>query len=241
MDLVKTEESKLANIDLVSMIDDVPVDAKDYLIPSLLLMQSTSDLVKKELARTGEIRDSVSQAKIMERGKSMEFLAFSVFKSWITLTQKGSKYIRQVPYTAENCMWPRETTFDGVDVVNYETLNYYVLLPDEIKSGLYVPYLLSFRSTNYRAGKALETARAKLQEFKKPLAFKVFSLSAQPAENDKGSWFMYQVQESRNATDQELLAAKKWFDIVKSGKTRVDESAYSESDVSHTVTESDKF
>jgi hypothetical protein len=225
MELQKVESKEIAHI-LDGMIEhEAPIDAKDYLIPSLLLMQSTSELVKQELARTGEVRDSVSHNKIMEKGKKLEFIPFSVHKTWISLTAKGNKFLRQVPYTVENCGWPREQIIDGVEVVNYETLNYYVLLPEEVKTGMFVPYILSFRSTNYRAGKTLETARAKLQEFKKPLAYKTFELSAVPQENDKGSWFAYRVAEARNSTAEELMAVKKWYDIVKSGRTKVDESA----------------
>ena len=224
------------------MAGEMPVDSRDFLIPKILLMQSTSELVKQEKARAGEIRGSVDTNKIADREGKVEIIPFTVYKTWVTFLKKGSTFVRQVPFTPENCTLPREEMVDGHEVVNFETLNYYCLLPDEIKAGMFMPYVVSFRSTSYTAGKTLESMRAKLAEFKKPLPFKTFWLSSNPRKNDKGSFYAYGITESRNTTDAELEAVKKWYQLVKGGGARVDESElHSAPAESATVAETDEF
>jgi len=213
------------------LMDETPVDAKDFLIPKLLLMQSTSTAVKEEKARVGEIRGSVGLSKIAEKEASVEIIPFSVYKTWVTLSKVGNEFIGQVPLTPANALTPREAIINGKEVLNYEALNYYCLLPSEIAGGMYTPYVVSFRSTSYMAGKALETHRAKLAEFKKPLPFKTFTLGSAPRKNDKGSFYVFTIAEARDTTEQELDAVKHWHNIVKQGAAKVDESDLEERNV----------
>ena len=204
------------------LFDDTPVDKRDFLIPKLLLMQGVSKLVAEEKARAGEIRGSIDQNKIAEKEGSVEIIPFKVFKTWVTLAKKGNEFISQVEMTPENYNKPREEIVDGVEVLNFETLNYYLLLPEEIKQGMFLPYVVSFRSTSYTAGKTLETHRARLQEFGKPLPFKTFKLGSSQKKNDKGTYFVYTISESRNSTDAELEAVKHWNSVIKQGMVKVD-------------------
>jgi len=210
------------------LMDDTPVDKRDFLIPKLLLMQSSSEKVKQEKARAGEIRGSIDQNKIAEKEGSVEIIPFAVYKTWVTLAKAGNEFVSQEPLTPMNYTKPREEIRDGVEVLNYETLNYYCLLPAEIKNGMFMPYVVSFRSTSYPAGKTLETHRARLQEFGKPLPFKTFKLGSAPKKNDKGSFYVYTIAESRDTTEVELDAVKHWHAVVKQGAAKVDESDLTE-------------
>lgn len=227
--VVKKEEASLAQYQ--GLMDDTPVDKRDFLIPKLLLMQGVSKLVQEEKARAGEIRGSIDQNKIAEKEGSVEIIPFSVYKTWVTLTKQGSEFVSQVPLTAANCQKPREETIEGVDVNNFETLNYYCLLPDEIKNGMYLPYVVSFRSTSYQAGKTLETHRARLQEFGKPLPFKTFKLGTAAKKNDKGNFYVFTIAESRDTTEAELDAVKHWHAVVKQGEAKVDDADLTERNV----------
>lgn len=220
--VAKKEEQNLALYG--NLMDETPVDAKDFLIPKLLLMQSQSEAVKQEKARAGEIRGSIDMNKISEKEGSVEIIPFSVYKTWVTLTKVGSEFIEQIPLTPANCIRPREEILNGKEVLNYETLNYYCLLPSEIASGMYLPYVVSFRSTSYMAGKTLETHRARLREFGKPLPFKTFALGCQMKKNEKGTFYVYTIAEARDTTDDELEAVKKWRNIVTQGTAKVDDS-----------------
>lgn len=231
--LAKKEETSLAQYQ--GLMDETPVDKKDFLIPKLLLMQGVSKLVQEEKARAGEIRGSIDQNKIAEKEGSVEIIPFSVYKTWVTLTKVGSEFVVQEPLTALNYNKPREEMRDGVEVINFETLNYYCLLPEEIQNGMFLPYVVSFRSTSYQAGKTLETHRARLQEFGKPLPFKTFNLGSSPKKNDKGSFYVFTISESRDTTEVELDAVKHWHSIVKQGEAKVDDADLTERNVTSSV------
>lgn len=206
------------------LFDATPIDKNDFLIPKLLLMQSVSAAVQEERARAGEIRESIDNKKITEKEGSVEIIPFGVYKTWITLSKLGSEFISQEPLTAANCAKPREQIVGGIEILNYETLNYYCILPSEVALGMFMPYVVSFRSTSYMAGKTLETHRARLQEFGLPLPFKTFNLGSSPRKNDKGNYYVFTISESRSSTEEELSAVKHWFGLIQSGKAKVDDS-----------------
>jgi len=208
-----------------SLMDSAPVDKKDFLIPKLLLMQSTSGNVKEEKARVGEIRSSTSGKKITEKEGTVEIIGFAPFKTWVVLKKQGGEFLEQFPITPENASLPREQVKDGVVVNNYETLNYYCLLTEEIKSGLCSPYMVSFRSTGYTAGKAMETKRAMLKGRGIPISFMTFNLGSAPKKNDSGSFYVFTITEGRSSTADELRAVKPWNDLVKVGDVAVDHDA----------------
>lgn len=230
--LSKAEENRLQEFG--GLMDDADVDVQDIIIPKLLLMQQMSVLVAEEKARSGEIRSSLDGKLVAEKGGEIEFIPFKMYKTWVVISDKGNEFIEQVPVTVANADRPREEQRTFVDdegkefkksVLNYMAINYYCLLPQEIEEGIFMPYVISFRSTGYMAGKTLETHRARLKEFRKPLCFRTFKLTASPRENDKGKFFAYEVSESRNTEDSELSAVKHWKSIIDQG-VKVDESEF---------------
>jgi len=225
--VIKRDEASVAMLaEFQDLMDTTPVDRKDFLIPKLLLMQSMTKLVQEEKARVGEIRGSIDQNKIADKGGAIEIIPFAVYKTWVTLSKQGSEFLGQEPITPQNCNWPREQVKDGVEVSNFETLNYYCLLPEEIRYGMFMPYVVSFRSTSYQAGKTLETHRARLQEFGKPLPFKTFWLGSLAKKNDKGNFYVFTIAESRDTLEEELNAVKHWHKLVKQGEANVDETEF---------------
>lgn len=222
--LAVSEEKKLAVYG--DLMDETPVEAKDIFLPKLSVMQSMSKAVQEEKARVGEIRGSLDNNLLAEKGAAIEFIPFGVFKTWVRFTDVNGKaeYLEQVPYTPENATWDREVYEDGKKISNMETLNYYCLLPEEIKKGEFIPYVLTFRSTSLKVGKKLETFRARLQEFRKPLPFKTFSLSTELVENEKGRWYLPALEQARDTSEEELNAVKHWHNMIKVSKVRVDES-----------------
>lgn len=209
------------------LMDEAPVAAQDILMPTMLLMQPVSKMVQDEKAKGGEFRDSLESKLLAEKGKTVEVIPFGFHKTWVRFARKdGAQVFEGIePYTPANATRQREETVDGIDYENYETINYYVLIPDEIKSGIYLPYLIRFRSTGYMAGKRLETFRAKMAEFKQPLCFSTFHIGSEQAENaQKQKYWKPTVTRGRDTTDAELQAVKKWNDLVKAGRVKVDDS-----------------
>jgi hypothetical protein len=209
------------------MQGDAPVQTSDLLIPKILLMQGQSKLVKDEKAKQGEIRDSLSGDLLGARDKAGEIIAFHSYKTWLIFHKKDGveKYVEQVPWTPENDKWAREEVAGGVTIKRVRSLNFYVLIPSEVESGVFFPKVIAFRSTSYTAGRKLETERAKLQMFGKPLALRVFNVTSVRAENEKGSFYVFDAAAGRQSSDKELEAAAMWKDLIRnSTSVRVDES-----------------
>lgn len=238
--LSKKDDARLAEYG--NLMDETPVEGKDLLLPRVLFMQPTSQLVADDKARAGEIRGSVEHNLLAEKQKPVEFIPFYSHKSWVVFQDQGQgkpKWIEEVRINASNAGWAKN---EG-DLVRYETINYFVLFPREIKEGaMCTPYLLSFRSTGFTAGKKMETYRAKLRDFKKPFCFKTFTLETKFTENDKGRFYVPEVAMTRDTEDKELSEVKRWFDLVKDARSRVDNSVYEESsEQKNTINESDEY
>jgi len=205
------------------LMDDVPVEVQDITIPKILLQQSQSGMFKEGKSKIGEIRGSMEANLIAGSGEEVEFIPFGVFKTWVTVKVAGGQFVTEIPYASARL--ERESVLDGVDVRNYQQLNYYCLLPKDIETGVYMPYVISFRSTSYMAGKALETKRALLAEFNKPLCFKTFKLWSKGDRNDAGNDYqVFNVSESRNTEPKELEAVAEWNKIIKTKNVVVDDS-----------------
>jgi len=239
-----TKTSKAAMKMASDLMDDCPVEVEDITIPKLLLQQSQSAMFREGKSKIGEVRGSLEGNLVMGVGESVDFIPFSVYKTWVTLKVKGGVFVEEVPYAKASK--EREETRDGEDLKNYQTLNYYCLLPSDIESGVYMPYVISFRSTSYTAGKTLETKRALLQEFGKPLCFKTFTLSAKADRNADGNDYQtFQVHEARGTSDNELKAVKDWMGIIKTKNVTIDDSDIktegATSEKRTRTTESDEF
>lgn len=220
------------------------VDTKDILIPKLLLMQPLSELVSEGKASPGAIVRSTTGEALATKDKPLSFIAFSSFKTWILSEQVKEKYeFRGVePMTAGNVNEPLEWMVNGSKWRRDRSLNFYVLLPQDVareaaalkklqESGelpdpedALLPCVLSFRRTSYGAGKDLATHFAKASHFNVPPAVTVFKLFASLEKNDKGSYYVFKIEKDRKSTDEEVQAAHKWYETTKVQPVEVDDS-----------------
>ncbi len=201
-------------------------DVKDIILPKILLMQGLSKFVADEKALMGEFRGSLDANLLGDKATPLEVIPFHVTKTWIIF--ENDEYSKQVPWSPENSdwEWTGEAKVDNrvVKIRRDQSLNVYVLLPKEVTEGLYLPYVVSFRRTSYTAGKKLVTAKEKLKRFGRPLASKAFLLSAKKEENDKGSFYVWDIEQGRDTTIEEMGAVKPWFDMAQSSLLKVDET-----------------
>lgn len=233
------EPTALATYD--GLMDDTPVASTDLVIPKLLLMQGLSELVSQEKAKLGEIRDSIDGNLFGNKELPLEIIPFKTFKTWVLYEEMNGKfeYKGQIPMTPENENWSWDDTVNGVKVRRDACINYFCLVPKEIEHEMFFPYLVSFRRTSYFAGKKLETHRAKLRLFKKPISFKTFLLSSTRQENDKGTYYVYDIKEGRHTAEKELEAVKQWCDTMSKQSVRVDDSDFRKEADHHVARESD--
>lgn len=229
--MAKKEIAKVETKELAAQYDALmphdTVDVRDLLIPKILVMQGLSELVANEKALMGELRDSLDGKLLAAKDAQIEVIPFHYNKTWVIFEEaKGGKleYKETIPWSASNSDWTWEAVVDGKKVRRDQSLNFFCLIPSEIAGGYFMPYMLSFRRTSYKNGKKLITAKEKLKMFGRPLASKVFSLSSQKTENDLGTFYVFDIVESRDTTKEELEAVKPWFDMVQSAAVKVDDS-----------------
>lgn len=208
----------------------------DLIIPKLLLMQGMSDAVSEGKAGVGEWRDSVNLNKFGGLNDSFEVIPFHVTKHWdIEVEQEDGKFkwartepiIENPAAPGYNDQLPWQDKEEGKNIKRIRRLNFYVLIPSEVKEGTSIPYVVSFKSTSLKEGQKMlnqmyvRNLRAKLT----PASYK-FKLAVTKEENDKGKWFVPVVELGGLSNVTEIQEAHSWFKTVtaKASTVKVDDS-----------------
>lgn len=219
------------------MVDDVigEIESKDILSPRILLMQAGSDLVttKGNDIQSGDLIDSITGDIIAGEGETIEFVILKAWKSWVKMLDTGSgkpQFVEEVPYNTSNSNTPRETMENGKLLKNFETHNYMVLLTKDLKDDMAIPMTLAFKSTGLMASKAIKTYAGKLAmsaqitgKKKKSIVEKVFEITTEFKDNDKGKYYIPKVKPARTTNKDELKVCKAWSDILKTSSIKVDD------------------
>lgn len=199
--------------------------AQNVIIPRILLMQAMSDKVTKGEAKFGELRDTLENKNLGGVGKPLEVIPFHSFEN-ITVqevTQGARKFVANIPAEGNEGL-PYEEEVNGKKIIRMYTINTYCLLPDEIKAGMDLPYLLTFRSTSVRCGKKVNTIMymRNLSAGRDPWAAAV-TLSVTKTQNDQGTFGVFDVESQRASTPEEMERCAHWFRVVSAGNTKIAE------------------
>lgn len=217
-------------------------DSADLLISKLILMQGTSQLVSDELADVGQIIDSVS-SELVGSGREKDFAKISIiplmsYKTFVVYDVIDGKleWREEVPVTPENAHWAerehREKEIaEGVIERRDQSLNFYVMLADQVKDPTAIPYLVSFRRTSYRTGQALATHFLKCQKAEQmgkpvPPAAQIFELGAKKTSKDDNTWWVFTLEKTGSTSKEALSLSYQWYKTLKQGAHRVDESEF---------------
>ena len=206
---------------------------RDIIIPKLLAMQPMSKKVTAGEAAFGDFLDSLSGDVVGSINKPIEFIPFYMEKVYTVMEDKLGKFefLKQVPITPEN----EDEEFEQVNPENkkpqkwYRTMQYYVLLPNEVEAGTAMPYVLSFRSSSARAGQKLSTTMyvRNIKAGKVPASMAMM-LGGVKKTNDKGTFIVMDVSESRESTEAEVAECFNWLKTIKAGAAKVDHSDLAE-------------
>lgn len=203
------------------------VAAQDILMPVMLLMQPTSQLVTAEKAKSGEWRGSLSENLLAARGDTVEVIPFGFHKTWVVFKREPNKtkpeFVRVEPYNVRPNR-EREETIAGVMYQNFETINYLVVPTSEVLSVQSIPYLLRFRSTAFVTGKKMETMRFQVERTGRPHCFSTVKIGSVFKENEKGKFYIPTVEWGRNTTEEELAAIDPWRKLAQAGVMRADDA-----------------
>jgi hypothetical protein len=198
------------------------VSSRDVIIPKILVMQGLSDLVGEGKAKLGDFVDSITSEVLGSIDKPLSIIPLHMQKSWIISRRKKGEskfeFERYEDVTSANEGYPLEAA-DGDDTIKYEyALQFYVLRPEDPT----LPYVVTFKSTSTRAGKALATQmyfRNKAAGLA-PAAF-VMELSSKKEKNDKGTFAVMEVKPKGRTSAEQEKEALNWFKVIKAGKTKV--------------------
>lgn len=214
--------------------DDGEYESKDLLLPMICVAQSNSEVVKNDMAKIGDIYETVNKTVLGGAKSSFNFIPIKFYKTWIHCEVVGARpEFRSVePYNASNSTkyeW-EETKQDGTKWRHYETLNFYVLLEKDLIAKQPFPYLLSFRSTNKKKGRALinHMALAKGMIPPKPLCSKMFAIKTVVATKGRDSWSVFDVMPVEETKPEYVQQCLSWLDALKHTAHKIDESGFKE-------------
>jgi len=207
------------------------ISSQDITIPKILLMQPMSELVTDGIAKIGEFRDSLNKSVVLGSDKNpLEFIVFGTFKNYLEF--KDGEYLRTVSGDM-GVLLQEEILEDGSHIKRMRVQNIYCLLANDVAKEEAFPFVISFKSTGYKAGKDLMTYIKKLQFFQKPSAAKVFTLSCTKQTNDKGTFFVPEVGTLRDSNPEEMTQAYAWYKLLAKAKVKVDESDLTKEENAH--------
>lgn len=201
------------------------VSTKDLVVPKLLLMQGTSDLVKKKKAQYGDLVDSIDKQVLGGTDKAVEVVPFHVNK-YYTIRDKNTPkkdFIRRDVLNAESDNLPYfDIDPDGKEIIRERTYEVYCIQTgSEYVANL--PLVVVLKASNEKTGKAVFTQMyIKNKNAKLSPAAVTFDITSREETRDDNSYMVYDVKPKRRATKEEEASCLTWFKMVT--QIKVDES-----------------
>lgn len=206
------------------------IQARDLICPKVLLVQSQSKAFVDRKAEMGDYMDSLTEEVLIPAGEAVEFIVLKSWRTWTVFENTGKgqpKYVATEDFTVRPDR-PQEESVQGALRQNFETHNYYVILPHQLKedSDGVLPYALSFRSTGLMASKTIKTVamKAKMKGTNIPICFNVFTLGSEFVENELGKFYKPTVKKVRMATEEELGYVQQFVNLVNEANVKIDNS-----------------
>ena len=230
-EMVKKETgNEMMNTESLEAWGSVELTQNDIIIPKILAMQGLSDLVAQGKAVFGDFCNSLTGKKLGGINKPIELIPFYMERLWLVFepNEKGKmkfKELYPITHKNENLEWSVKNE-KGVEILRRDrTLQFYVLLPEDIKRGLVFPYVVSFRRTSAKAGKKLATQMYVInRQMNLAPAGKTVRLHGTKESNDDGTFIVMDITEGRKTTQEELASAFDMYRMILQGANKVDHS-----------------
>lgn len=233
----KKMETQIANKEPSALATDTgewgqtEISHQDIIIPRILAMQGMSDMVTSGKAKFGDMVENLNEERLGGIDEPFEIVPFKLERMWRITSGDGKELKDMFPIDSNPVSetYNDNMPYEGVDesgepIRRYRALRFYVMLPKELENGGALPYLIEFKSTSLRAGKKLATQMfTKNRMANLNPAAKTFELSLSKQSNDNGTYSVFDVKVSRDTTDEEMVAAFKWFKALQGGGVKVKE------------------
>lgn len=224
--------------------------SEDLRLPKILLTQQMSKFVTDDnvKARAGELRESFEGRLLGDSKTPVQIIPFYTTNTWTVKKEINGKFEfdKVEPRTATDSQREfEEKGKDGITRRNYRTLNIFCI----IRGGnLSIPYMVSMQSFSFKlaAQKFLNKGNI-LKAEGKAYANRVFNLSSQVVENDKGKFFAYSIETATKdgkeveSTNEELTAAYKQYKGISTALSKGASINMDDLDVTESATSSDAF
>lgn len=236
--VAKKENTELALAQDLGSWGESPVSVKDVVIPRMLVMNGTSELVTEGEAGFGEIRCSLTKKKLADLKNGVKIVPFAMKKCFIEYDADAEpkQYLRRVEMTPANENLPYNDK--GLDNEGKEcnisrdyVMEFFCLLPEEIDRGGELPYIITFRRTALRNGKKLATQMfISNRGAGLPPPGLTVELFTKKESNDDNTWAVPDVRLDPEATSktkpEHVASALKWFKMINQVKVHeADEEA----------------
>lgn len=197
--------------------------AENILIPRLALMQGQSRFVQDEKAKIGDIVDTVTGTVLANATKALEVIPLMQMDKWTLFHKVDGQWVYSglVDATAANSGWHREwegKSEDGREEKRVYSLLYYCLDASNYRA---LPYLITFKSTSLKAGKALMNHFFHCKNDNVPPASRSVYLGSKKESGDKNTWYVFTVSPGKNVSKEQLAVAYQWYKTLKESKHKV--------------------
>jgi hypothetical protein len=215
--------------EFADIADDFKIDNSDILIPKILLMQPSSEMVADEKieARIGDFRNSVSGFKVGSILEPFLFIPFHYTKKWDVVVKEGNKWVRTEPFNVgdENLPWEYEEA--GTQMKRVQRLDFFGFVPGLVDKGEILPMVFACKSTGYKEGKKILT-QMKVNIAQKKLPWNtVYAIGGEKRKNDDDQTYCVpKIQIAGDAHEDHLRLCMEWYRNIKNmtAKVVVDES-----------------
>lgn len=199
---------------------DNQLDSRDIVLPKILVMQPTSDLVAEGKAKMGDFVDSLSGEVIGNIEEApLEITPFHMEKIYIVSkkSQGDTRFEFDRIEKVEQQNYPfEEQVADQIFKYEY-TLQFYVLRAESPD----LPYVLSFKSTSLKAGKVVSTQMF-VRNRAAGLVPPAYSMIIGGKKITGDNKYVVMDAKSGNKSSPEMIGTcLEWFKVVQSGATKV--------------------
>jgi hypothetical protein len=201
---------------------DVVVEAKDLILPKILLQQALSEAVKQRVARDGDYLNTLTGAVCSNEGGNVHILPFYCKQSYVIEKWNGKKF--EFLKIAPNIPGEQKPFEETIGTERFKNSHVYEFFCLQESGG--VPALISFKSTSHRAGKQLfnimyEFMLDPKNSIRKTPADTWFILGSKAETNDMGTYNVMTVNVGRNSTKEEIDNCLKWMKTIKASDFKV--------------------
>ena len=192
---------------------DVVVEAKDLILPKILLQQALSEAVKLREARDGDYLNTLTGTVASNDKGEVEVLPFFCRQSYVIEKWNGKKfeYLKTLPCVVGAEPKPYEEEINGVRFKNSHVYEFFCML----KEGG-TPAMVPFKSTSHKTGKKLFNIMylQNPQQGKTPAANWI-TLSSKAETNDMGTYNVMDIAVSTASTKEEVTECLSWITTIK--------------------------